>query len=253
MNKDQRQETIKDLVKETGKISVNDLANRLAVTPETIRRDLDELEQVNEITRIHGAAIPYSPSEVEMAFNKKMVVNQQAKKDIARQAAMMIKSGDTVAVDIGTTTMHIGNYVDRLTGVTVITNSLAAAQTFNNAIEEGRMAGQVIVLPGVTNPMQASIKGSYTINFLKKFHFDKTFISCGGLLEQAVYDFDMEESLVSSTMIECSDEAILLVDKSKLHQRTLFEVAGMNQVNAVICDADCPDGWRTYGYSWYRV
>ncbi len=211
------------------------------------------MENSFEITRIHGAAIPYSPDEVEMIFNKKRVVNQQAKIDIARKAATLIQDGDTVAIDIGTTTMHIGNVIDHVTGITVITNSIAAAQTFNNAIEEGRMSGQVIMLPGVTNPMQSSIKGSYTINFLKKFHFDKAFISCGGFMEHAVYDFDMEESLVSSTMIECSDTSILLADKSKMYVRTLFEVASISVFEGIICDAKCPSQWNPYHYTWYDV
>lgn len=253
MNKDQRQQRIKELVYDSGKVSVNELSFRLSVTPETIRRDLDELENTNEITRIHGAAIPYSPDEIEMIFNKKMLINQQAKMDVARRAASMINDGDTIALDIGTTTMHIGNFIDQVTSITVITNSLAGAQTFNNAIEEGRMSGQVIVLPGVTNPMQSSIKGSYTINFLKKFHFDKAFISCGGFMEHAVYDFDMEESLVSSTMIECSDSVILLSDKSKMNIRTLFEVATMDSFDEIICDAPCPSHWNQYDYIWHQV
>lgn len=250
MNKDQRQVEIKQLVHETGKITVNDLSKQLAVTPETIRRDLDELEANHELTRIHGAAIPFAAGEVEMIFDKKINVNYNAKRALARQAAALIQNGDTIAVDIGTTTMHIGDMLENVVGVTVITNSLAAAQNFNNAIEEGRMTGQVIVLPGVTNPAQASIKGSYTINFLNKFHFDKAFISCGGLLEQAVYDYDMEESLVSTTMIEACNESILLVDDSKLGEKTLFEVAPIKDIDIIICNTEKPKEWASGDYQW---
>ena len=250
MNKDKRQIEIKKLVHETGKITVIDLAQNLSVTPETIRRDLDELESKHELTRVHGAAIPFSAGEVEMIFNKKISVRYNEKRAIARHAASFIKSGDTIAVDIGTTTMHIGDMVENLVDITVVTNSIAATQTFNNAIEDGRMTGQVIVLPGITNPAQSSIKGSYTINFLSKFHFDKAFISCGGLLEGAVYDFDMEESLVSTKMIESCKEAILLVDDRKLEDKTLFEVAPINQIDKVICNVDKPSHWSTGNYQW---
>lgn len=250
MNKDHRQIEIKKLVHETGKITVNDLSRYLSVTPETIRRDLDELENNHELTRVHGAAIPYAAGDVEMVFDKKVSVNYNAKRVLARQAASLINNGDTIAVDVGTTTMHIGNMIENVVGLTVITNSLAAAQTFNNAIEEGRMTGQVIVLPGVTNPAQASIKGSYTINFLSKFHFDKAFISCGGLLEKAVYDFDMEESLVSTTMIEACNQAILLVDSSKLGEKTLFEVAPIKDIDTIICNVDKPKDWASGDYEW---
>lgn len=250
MNKDKRKLEIKRLVYEAGKITVNDLAHTLSVTPETIRRDLDELEGNHEITRVHGAAIPYAAGEVEMIFDKKMNVNLNEKRALARTAASMINHGDTIAVDVGTTTMHIGDMLENVMGVTVITNSLAAAQTFNNAIEDGRMTGQVIVLPGVTNPAQASIKGSYTINFLNKFHFDKAFISCGGLLEKAVYDYDMEESLVSTTMIEACNESILLVDDSKLGEKTLFEVSPIKEIDKIICNVPKPEGWSSGNYEW---
>lgn len=244
MNKDQRHAQINQLVSQRGKVSVNDLAELLTVTPETIRRDLDELESNQLITRIHGAAIPYAPEEVEMMFTKKMAVNKKAKQRIAQACLNLMHSGDTIAVDIGTTTLFLGELINDLEDITIITNSLAAAQSFNIAIEDGRMTGQVIVLPGFTNPAQASIKGSYTIDFLKKFHVDKALISCGGLLEAAVYDFDMEESLVSKTMIDCCDQAILLVDQSKLGVRTLFEVTPLSAIDLVVCDSPAPQDWQ---------
>ncbi|MGY4105285.1 DeoR/GlpR family DNA-binding transcription regulator [Ignavigranum ruoffiae] len=253
MNKDQRHAEINQLVGQAGKMSVNDLADILAVTPETIRRDLDELESNQLITRIHGAAIPYAPEEVEMMFTKKMAVNKKAKQRVAQACCNLIRSGDTIAVDIGTSTLFIGELISGLEDITVITNSLAAAQSFNNAIEDGRMTGQVIVLPGFTNPAQASIKGSYTVDFLKKFHVDKAFISCGGLLQDAVYDFDMEESLVSKTMIDCCDQAILLVDKSKLGVRTLFEVTPLAAIDLVVCDGPAPETWQAPLPEWLEV
>ena len=84
------------------------------------------------------------------------------------------------------------------------------------------------MLPGVTNPYQASVKGTYTVEFLKRFHFNRCFISCGGVMKDAVYDFDMDESLVSETMISCSREAILLTDSSKLNKKSLFEITPLS-------------------------
>jgi DeoR/GlpR family transcriptional regulator of sugar metabolism len=99
------------------------------------------------------------------------------------------------------------------------------------------------MLPGVTNPYQLSVKGTYTVEFLRRFNFNKSFISCGAVTKDAVYDFDMEESLVSEVMIKCSREAILLTDSSKLNKRSLFEIGPISNLSKVICDQEKPVDW----------
>lgn len=89
-----------------------------------------------------------------------------------------------------------------------MTNSIAAAVQFNLAIEERRMTGKVIVLGGMTNPAQSSLVGAMTIEMLSKMNFDKAFLSCGGISDGIVYDYDLDESLVSKKMLEQSKKAI---------------------------------------------
>ncbi|RDW17561.1 DeoR/GlpR transcriptional regulator [Oceanobacillus arenosus] len=250
MNKEERHVFILDELAVCRKVLVTDLAKQLIVTPETIRRDLAELEMSEDLTRIHGGAVSFIPTHREMVFEKKMSLNLEEKKRIARRAAALIQHGDTIAVDIGSTTVHLADMIEDVQSLTVVTNSLSAANRFNLAMEEQRITGQIIMLPGVTNPYQASIKGTYTIEFLKRFHFNRAFISCGGVTEQSVYDFDMEESLVSETMIACCQEAILLTDSAKLNKKSLFEVAPMSKISTVICDQDKPIDWHEFGYHW---
>lgn len=253
MNKDARQKLIQERVNSMGKVSVNELSFILSVTPETIRRDLDELEGVNALTRIHGAAIPYQSPELEMIFEKKLSVNREAKRRIARKALEYIEDGDTIAVDVGTTTVHMGDLIEGKSDLLIVTNSLAAAQSFSYAIEEERITGQVFVLPGTTHPSQASIKGSYTVDFLKRFYFDRAFISCGGVLPEGVFDYDMEESLVSTIMMECSQEVLLLTDGSKLKQRTLCEIAPMSQFHKITCECEQPSDWYLPNVEWVKA
>ncbi|XJS10191.1 DeoR/GlpR family DNA-binding transcription regulator [Aerococcaceae bacterium WGS1372] len=173
----QRHCLIKDRVNEEGKIYVTELAKELDVTPETLRRDLSELEEQNELMRIHGGAVPVERDATELEFSKKMVLKSEEKKQVARMAALEVKSDMTIGVDAGTSTMYLADMLEDINNLTVVTNSLAAAIRFNKAIEEGRVKGQVIVLPGTTNPYQSSIKGSYTVEFLKQFSMDLAFIS----------------------------------------------------------------------------
>jgi DeoR family transcriptional regulator, fructose operon transcriptional repressor len=124
---------------------------------------------------------------------------------------------------------------------------------FNLAIEERGMTGQVIMLPGVTNPYQASVKGTYTVEFLKRFNFNRSFISCGGVTKDAIHDFDMDESLVSEVMIECSREAYLLTDSSKLNKKSIFEICPISNIIKIICDQGKPFDWYENGYEWVTV
>ena len=243
MNKAQRFQEIVDIVNMEGKISVNDLSDIFKVTPETIRRDLDEIQNLKLITRIHGAAIPYVQPEAEMIFEKKMNQHRQLKERICHQALQFINDSDLIAVDVGTTTVHLGDQIEGVKDLTVVTNSLASALSFNQAIEEGRITGQVIILPGYTNPPQASIKGSYTVEFLRKFHINKAFISCGGLTNQSIYDFDIDETMVSLTMIENSEKSYLLTDSSKINHRRMFEIAPTDSVDYILCDQKKPHNW----------
>ena len=237
----QRHEFILNRVKEDGKIYVTELAKELDITPETLRRDLTELEEENELVRIHGGAVPAPKNEgLELEFRKKMVLMSEEKKRVARRAAKEIRSGMTIGADVGTSIMYIPDMLEDIENLTVITNSLATAIRFNKAIEEERVQGKVIVLPGTTNPFQSSIKGSYTVDFLKQFSLDMSFISCGGISESAIYDYDLEESLVSRTFIQMSQENITLLDHSKIDQRQLIEICPVKMIDKFICDVPKP-------------
>ena len=253
MNKEERHSRIMEQLETREKVLVTELSKVLLVTPETIRRDLAELEMNEQLTRIHGGAVPFIPTQKEMTFEKKMSLNIEQKKRIAKKAAELICHGDTIAVDVGTTTVHIADMIEGIQNLTVVTNSLSAASRFNLALEEQRMTGQVIMLPGITNPYQTSVKGTYTVEFLRRFSFSQAFISCGGVTNSAIYDFDMDESLVSEAMINGSQESILLTDASKLNKKSLFEVTPISKVSKVICDQAKPDDWFDNGYEWISV
>lgn len=244
LQKEDRIEAIINILETSGKVLVSKLAIQLGVTPETIRRDLSELEQNEVVTRIHGGAIPFVQNKKEMAFQRKLDINKEAKMAIALQAAQRIEDGDYIAVDVGTTTVHIADAIQNLHNITVITNSLAATERFNLALEEKRMTGKVIMLGGVSNPEQFSVAGALTLNMLGNMKIDKAFLSCGGVTDTKVYDYDLDESLISSRMVEQSAKTILLADASKIGKVSYFSVCQFEEIEEVISDESCPDEWR---------
>ncbi|WP_042470608.1 DeoR/GlpR family DNA-binding transcription regulator [Bacillus ndiopicus] len=233
-----------------GKIIVANIAEALQVAPETIRRDLDELEQQKLLTRVHGGAVKYTNVRNEPAFLRKLQMQMEAKRQIARTAASRIQNGDTIVVDTGTTTVHIADFLLAVDDVTVVTNSIAAAVQFNLAIEERRMTGKVIVLGGMTNPAQSSLVGAITIEMLSSMNFDKAFLSCGGISDGIVYDYDLDESLVSKKMLKQSQKSYLLADATKLNSKSFYQICKLDACAEVLCDQACPIMWQAYEEIW---
>ena len=248
--KEERQRLIIQWVNEEKRVSVAKLASKFSVTPETIRRDLTELEEQEKVSRVHGGAVVYRKLEKEQAFLRKLDIHRVEKAQIALEAVSRIEDGDTIAIDVGTTTVHMADFIQNVQNITVVTNSIAAADRFNIAIEEKRMTGKVIMLGGLTNPAQSSVAGAMTLDWLGHMHVDKAFISCGGIFKETIYDYDLDESLVSAKMMAISRYNILLADSSKIGVPSFFSFAKASNFDEVISDQSCPKDWEGLYTKW---
>jgi DeoR family fructose operon transcriptional repressor len=250
--KELRFKDIQELLKVNKRVYVTDLAQYFRVSSETIRRDLDELESMKLVSRFHGGATVYKKVEKEPVFEQKLNTNLEAKKRIAKEAVRRIQDGDIIAVDVGSTTIHLATYL-KGEDLTIITNSIAAADAFNAGIEKKQFTGKIILLGGYTNPAQHSVHGAMTLSLIENFQFNKAFISCGGLLENGIYDFDLDETLISAKMIQNSKESILLVDSSKVNVSSLVKFSEISDIHEIISDGSCPARWNKYKYLWTEV
>ncbi len=252
-SKIERQDHILKELQVEKKIVVAKIADALDVAPETIRRDFAELEDRHLLTRVHGGAVNYIQLRTEPEFMRKLDMQREVKRQIAKAAAKRICDGDTIAVDVGTTTVHLADFIDEVNNLTVVTNSIAAAERFNLAVEEKRMTGKIILLGGMTNPAQSSVVGAMTLEWLNNMNMDKAFLSCGGMDEQYVYDYDLDESLVSASMAQKSNSRILLTDATKIEQRSFYTVCEVNDFSEVICNQAYPEEWQDFKGKWSIV
>jgi DeoR family transcriptional regulator, fructose operon transcriptional repressor len=246
MNKSLISERYRVIIRELeikNKINVIDLAAKLNVTPETIRKDLSALEEKKKLRRIHGGAIQYFGLIKEPHFNKKVGISHNQKKWIGEAAATFIKNGETIALDVGSTTLHIASSIKNVKNVTIVTNSLAAAEILNNRLENQLFDGKVIVLGGTTNPLQRSTSGSLTNLLLEHFYFDKAFISCGGISKDGICDFNIDEAAASSIMMKRSKKVYVVADSSKMNQMALFHIGSFSSIDCVITDQEMPLDW----------
>lgn len=245
MNRTSEQRRVKILyeLKNNGKVYVVQLAELLEVTPETIRRDLSDLEKKQLLTRTHGGAIPFTGNLLEPIFDKKRRMEKSEKQKIGRRAAETIKKGDTIVIDTGTTTLELCAAIEGAENITILTNSLAGAALLTKHLEQKLFSGRIIVLGGVVNTAQHSIKGSLTAQMLAPFKVNKAYLSCGGISEQTVSDYDIEEINISKIMMSIADENFVLADHSKLDRQAFYTINKLAFFDNIICGAGPEGKW----------
>lgn len=231
---EERFKFILDRLELKGRVTVNELASILNVSKETIRKDLTTLENDQKLLRTHGGAKKYQKTNQELVFNKKINKCKKEKKLIAKRASKFISNNQIIFVDVGTTTYYLSEYLHDISNLTVVTSSISSCMQFNKAIEEERISGQVVMLAGITNPEQHSVKGAMTIEAIQKFKFDISFISCGSFNRYEVLDFDLDETVCSRQAMTRSNRNILLTDESKINKECYYKISDLNEFDDVI-------------------
>ncbi|MGG3574273.1 DeoR/GlpR family DNA-binding transcription regulator [Bacillus gobiensis] len=242
---EERKQSILVELEDKGKVFVNFLAEQLGVTPETIRRDLASLEEQRLIKRVHGGAVPFRGERLEPPFEKKRKIRQQEKQRIGEAAAKCIESNDTIIIDVGTTTLELCHAIKDVENVTIVTNSLKAASALNDRLEKKAFSGKIIILGGMLNTSQQSIKGSLTAQMLEAFRVDKAFISCGGISRGFVSDFDIEEIEISKMMMSITRESYLLADHSKINKEAFYLIGELSLFDWIISDIQPDKEWQS--------
>lgn len=233
-----RHARILEVIHRTGFVSVTEFAESLAVSDMTIRRDLWMLEEKGMLVRTHGGAVGAGRREVfdadEPAFPSRRRRNALAKAAIARAAAQLIDSRDSVGLDVGTTTLALAEEIARRIEVTVFTNNLHAAAAL------GRTDCPVHVPGGVVRGPEFSIVGSTAVEQLSHYYLTKAFLGVSGVIEDGFFDYSPEDTDMKHTFIAQAEQVFVLCDSSKFGHRSLIKVCDLRQVTALITDAPPP-------------
>lgn len=255
---EERKKIIMDELDAMGKVHVISLAERLQVSNETIRRDLDALEEQGKLKRVYGGAVKTSYQEGEPPYRMRQILNLQAKQAIGRQALQLIKDGDTIFMDVGTTVLELARLIAGRKKLSIVTNSLPVANLLTDTIYQGLISGQIILLGGVITPDQQSVSGFHCQEMLKNFYVDKAFISVGGISRLAgISDYDIQESMISRMAIESSKEVIVLADHSKIGIEAFCHIAPLDAADVIISDQEQPPAWtqdlKAKGITWLKA
>lgn len=238
---EERYETILQLVNQQGSVKNQNLAEKLKVSLETIRRDLDHLEQEGLLVKVHGGAISKHKMKNKypnLTYKDRETFSQEEKAQVAKLACEYVKDNDIIMLNSGTTNFLLAkNLLHRFRKLTVITNSQDIASML---MEDDGIT--VILAGGIYNRQEKGFLGGLTAEFLNHFKADKLFLSVSGVdYVFGLSDYNDNEVLVQQKMIANSAQIIVLADSKKLESISLLHVCNISEVDMIITDDKVPN------------
>lgn len=227
-----RQNKLINIVRRQEKASVGELATLLNASRETIRRDLTQLSNSGRILKVHGGAtIPRALGEG--CFKQRMSENVEGKMTIAQIAAALVKPGETLFIDTGSTTLFFAEELAKTPDLTVITNSTEIARTIASA----RNSSRVFLLGGEFRTDNGQTVGTMAATQIKSFRAHHAFLTVGALDDRSgAMDFNIEEAQIARAMIDQSEAVTVLADSSKFGKLASFEVCSLQEINYLVTD-----------------
>ncbi|SHK39336.1 transcriptional regulator, DeoR family [Roseomonas rosea] len=229
----ERHNLILEKLRAQRRIAVDGMAEELGVSRETVRRDLVDLEAAGFLRRVHGGAV-LTEIAPEEPFARRLQLRRAEKTAIARATLPLLKAGETCFVDAGSTTALLAVELCRLSGLTVITNSLEVAQAFR---AQGA-AHHTILLGGRVQPDMPGTSGEALMAELSRYSADVALVSPMGLHpEEGATSFIAAEAEIARQMVGRSRRTILLADHSKLGVVSRAQVCPCARIAALVTDA----------------
>jgi DeoR family transcriptional regulator, glycerol-3-phosphate regulon repressor len=226
-----RQADILALARTQGKVAVDDLAVRFAVTPQTIRKDLNDLCDQRLLSRVHGGAILASGVE-NLNYEARRQIAADEKRGIGAAAASLIPNKTSLFINIGTTTEEVARALRGHEDLLVITNNLNVALMLH---PQPRV--EVIVAGGPVRRTDGAVVGATAVDLIRQFKVDTAIIGASAIDEDgALLDFDYREVRVSQAIIENARRVILVADRLKLERSAPVRIAHLSQIQVFVTD-----------------
>ncbi len=236
---EERQARILDLTRHHGFVAIEDLAQRFAVTAQTIRRDINQLCGQALLRRYHGGA--GLPSSVEnLAYSARRVLCLEEKRRIAALVARHVPDRASMFINIGTTNEEVARALLAHKGLHVITNNLNVA-----GILSGNPDFEVIVAGGVVRSRDRGIVGEAALDLIGQFKVDIGVIGISGIdADGSLLDFDYREVRVAQRIMANSAQVFLAADHTKFGRNAMCRSAHIGRIDAIFTDRDPPQAYR---------
>jgi len=230
----QRREKILELIREDGHAKVFDLSNIFKVTEVTIRHDLASLDKSGFITREHGGAYLKNIDASVRDFRLQHQDNLNQKISIAKKAIGLIKDGETIIIDSGSTTTELAKLISGYQNLTIITNALNIA-----LILGAQMGINLNVTGGEFKAPTLSLTGQKAADFFQNLNVDKLFLATAGITLKAGLTYPgISDICVKRAMIESANEVYLLADSTKLGKNAFASLGAISLIDYLITDSN---------------
>lgn len=226
----ERQSKILNLLSRNDLTSVNDLSSKLKVSAVTIRQDLNYLESEGLVKRVHGGAVLEDADDL----SNRLGFNYDKKLRIARKASLLVKDGDTILIESGSTNALLARELIQRRSVTLITSNVFIARQFRKNDK-----ANIILLGGIYQPGSESMVGKITKVCLDQINFDKAFIGIDGYTVETGFTLrDLFRAEISSYIVQKSRETIIVSDSSKFGKTELTNICYPSEIKHIATDSD---------------
>ena len=226
-----RRQKIMEMAKERGRVLVDDLAVEFEVTPQTIRKDLNDLCDLRMLNRTHGGAV--FPSGIEnMEYEARRKIAAEEKEAIGKAAASLIPDNASLFINIGTTTEAVSKALLDHSGLMIITNNINVANRMRVYPDI-----EVVIAGGVVRGSDGGVVGEAAVDFIKQFKVDYAVIGASAIdHDGALLDFDFREVKVAQAIIANARHVILVSDSTKFDRTAPVRIGHLSQVDTFITD-----------------
>lgn len=230
----QRKALILKVLRERGEVIAKDISEELALSEDTIRRDLRELAAQGKLQRVHGGALPASPAVAD--FSARQQIAPEGKIAVGRAAAKLVRDGQVVILDGGTTTQQLARHLPADLRATVVTHSptIAVALQEHPSIE-------VILIGGRLFKHSVVTVGAAAVEAIARIRADTYFMGVTGIrLDTGLSTGDMEEAHIKRALMASAAETHVLVTKEKVNAASPYVIAAVSDITGVIVESSVP-------------
>lgn len=228
-------------IRSDGAVYTQDLIQALDVSKETVRRDLNILEQRGQLKKVYGGAILTATDNSVTPFTKRIQNQPQEKREIAEFASRIVRKDMSIALDVSTTNLAIVKELKKhFESLTIVTNSLAIALELVDM-----HSFRVILTGGVLHHDEMSTTGNISREVMNQLNVDLYFMSCDGFsIHSGVTDFGEGEVAMKQVMMHAAAKVVLVCPSTRFDVSSLLHVCDCQQLDAVITDRALPDHIR---------
>ncbi len=236
----ERRNEILTLLREEGRVIVSDLSKKYDVTEETIRRDLEKLENDGYAERTYGGAVVKGSEKDEIPFLVRKRENVEAKMRIAQLLSQTIHDGDTIMLDASTTALFVAKKIKEKKNITVITNSIEILLELSDMTD-----WKVLSTGGILKGRALSLLGYQAERMIEGFYVDKTIISCKGAdLKRGFTDSNELDAGIKKQMLNSATKRIMAVDNAKFNHLSFTQVVDFSGIDVLATDQKLSSEWE---------